>query len=95
MVDSITVEVIRHSLLSIAQEMARNLCRTAYNTVVYEIHDYGIGLHDALFVVPITLLITGVALLVATRTFSADARAMRGEQAPRSAASGARAGSAA
>ena len=47
MVDSITVEVIRHSLLSIAQEMARNLCRTAYNTVVYEIHDYGIGLHDA------------------------------------------------
>jgi N-methylhydantoinase B len=27
--------------------MARNLCRTAYNTVVYEIHDYGIGIHDA------------------------------------------------
>ena len=46
MVDSITVEVIRHSMLSAAQEMARNLCRTAYNTVVYEIHDYGIGLHD-------------------------------------------------
>jgi N-methylhydantoinase B len=47
MVDSITVEVIRHSLLASADEMARNLCRTAYNTVVYEIHDYGIGLHDA------------------------------------------------
>ncbi|MCW2701935.1 MAG: hypothetical protein JWQ45_3470 [Blastococcus sp.] len=47
MVDSITVEVIRHSLLASAQEMAQNLCRTAYNTVVYEIHDYGIGLHDA------------------------------------------------
>ncbi|NIA25529.1 MAG: hydantoinase B/oxoprolinase family protein [Gammaproteobacteria bacterium] len=47
MVDSITVEVIRHSLLASANEMARNLCRTAYNTVVYEIHDYGIGLHDA------------------------------------------------
>lgn len=46
-VDSITTEVIRHSMLSAAQEMARNLCRTAYNTVVYEIHDYGIGLHDA------------------------------------------------
>jgi N-methylhydantoinase B len=46
-VDSITVEVIRHSLLASAQEMAQNLCRTAYNTVVYEIHDYGIGLHDA------------------------------------------------
>ncbi len=46
MVDSITTEVIRHSMLSAAQEMARNLCRTAYNTVVYEIHDYGIALHD-------------------------------------------------
>lgn len=47
MVDSITTEVIRHSMLSAAQEMARNLCRTAYNTIVYEIHDYGIGLHDS------------------------------------------------
>jgi N-methylhydantoinase B len=46
MVDSITTEVIRHSMLSVADEMARNLCRTAYNTIVYEIHDYGVGLHD-------------------------------------------------
>ena len=46
MTDSITVEVIRYGLLASAQEMARNLCRTAYNTIVYEIHDYGIGLHD-------------------------------------------------
>jgi N-methylhydantoinase B len=46
-VDSITIEVIRHALLAAAEEMARNLCRTAYNTVVYEIHDYGIGIHDA------------------------------------------------
>jgi N-methylhydantoinase B len=45
--DSITIEVIRHGLLAAAEEMARNLCRTAYNTVVYEIHDYGIGIHDA------------------------------------------------
>jgi N-methylhydantoinase B len=45
--DSITTEVIRHGLLAAAEEMARNLCRTAYNTVVYEIHDYGIGIHDA------------------------------------------------
>jgi len=43
MIDSITVEVIRHSMLSAANEMARNLCRTAYNTIVYEIHDYGIS----------------------------------------------------
>lgn len=47
MLDSITVEVVRHSILASANEMARNLCRTAYNTVVYEIHDYGIGIHDA------------------------------------------------
>ncbi|CAB5076068.1 unannotated protein [freshwater metagenome] len=46
MIDSITVEVIRHSMLSACNEMARNLCRTAYNTIVYEIHDYGISLHD-------------------------------------------------
>ena len=45
--DAITVEVIRHGLLASAHEMARNLCRTAYNTIVYEIHDYGVGLHDA------------------------------------------------
>lgn len=46
MSDSITTEIVRHALLSATTEMARNLCRTAYNTVVYEIHDYGIGLHD-------------------------------------------------
>ena len=48
MSDAITTEIIRHGLLAGAEEMARNLCRTAYNTVVYEIHDYGIGIHDAL-----------------------------------------------
>ena len=46
MVDAITTEIIRHGLLSACEEMARNLCRTSYNTVVYETHDYGIGLHD-------------------------------------------------
>jgi N-methylhydantoinase B len=46
MIDAITLEVIRHGLLAAAEEMARNLCRTSYNTIVYEIHDYGIGIHD-------------------------------------------------
>lgn len=46
MTDTITTEIIRHALLGAAEEVSRNLCRTAYNTVVYEIHDYGIGLHD-------------------------------------------------
>lgn len=45
--DPITVEAIRYGLLAAAEEMATNLCRTAYNTVVYEIHDYGLGIHDA------------------------------------------------
>jgi N-methylhydantoinase B len=46
MIDAITTEVIRHGLLAAAEETARNLCRTAFNTVVYEIHDYGIGIHN-------------------------------------------------
>ena len=39
----------------------------------------GIGLREALIMVPIALLVTGIAMLVAARTFSADAKAMRGE----------------
>ncbi|MDF2990926.1 MAG: N-methylhydantoinase [Microbacterium sp.] len=46
MSDAITTEVIRHALIAAAAEVAHNLCRTAYNTVVYEIHDYGVGIHD-------------------------------------------------
>ena len=46
-VDSITVEVIRHRLLSASQEMMRNLQRTAHSTIVYEIRDFGLGIYDA------------------------------------------------
>ena len=45
-VDSITVEVIRNYLLSAAREMARNLMRTSYSTIVYEIRDFGLGIYD-------------------------------------------------
>lgn len=45
-VDSITVEVIRNYLLSAAHEMARNLMRTSYSTIVYEIRDFGLGIYD-------------------------------------------------
>jgi N-methylhydantoinase B len=45
-VDSITVEVIRNYLLSAAREMNRNLLRTAYSTIVYEVHDFGLGIYD-------------------------------------------------
>ena len=45
-VDSITVEVMRNYLLSAAREMTRNLIRTSYSTIVYEIHDFGLGIYD-------------------------------------------------
>ena len=45
-VDPITVEVIHNYLLSAAREMNRNLMRTAYNTIVYEVRDFGLGLYD-------------------------------------------------
>lgn len=45
-VDSVTVEVIRNYLLSAAREMMRNLKRTSFNTIVYEIQDFGLGLYD-------------------------------------------------
>ena len=44
--DPITVEVIHHYLLSAAREMNRNLMRTSYNTIVYEVRDFGLGLYD-------------------------------------------------
>jgi len=45
-VDSITVEVIHNYVLSAAREMNRNLIRTSYNTIVYEIRDFGLGIYD-------------------------------------------------
>ncbi|MEM7030439.1 MAG: hydantoinase B/oxoprolinase family protein [Chloroflexota bacterium] len=45
-VDQITVEVIHNYLLSAAREMNRNLTRTSYNTIVYEVHDFGLGIYD-------------------------------------------------
>lgn len=46
-VDPATVEVIRNYLSSAANEMQRTLIRTAYNTIIYEILDFGISLYDA------------------------------------------------
>ena len=44
--DPITVEVIHNYLLSAAREMERNLMRTSYSTVIYEIRDFGLGIYD-------------------------------------------------
>lgn len=45
-IDSATVEVIRNYFTSAANEMQRTLIRTAYNTIVYEIRDFGLSLYD-------------------------------------------------
>ena len=44
--DSITTEVIHNYLLSAAREMERNLMRTSYSTVIYEVRDFGLGIYD-------------------------------------------------
>jgi N-methylhydantoinase B len=45
-VDPITVEVIHNYLLSTAREMNRNLVRTSFNTIIYEVHDFGLAIYD-------------------------------------------------
>jgi N-methylhydantoinase B len=45
-VDPITLEIIRHGLIAAADEMKINLMRTAYNTVIYEVLDFSVGLFD-------------------------------------------------
>ncbi len=44
--DPITTEVIHNYFLSAAREMERNLMRTSYTTIVYEIRDFGLGIYD-------------------------------------------------
>lgn len=46
-VDPATVEVVRNHLTPATTEMQRTLIRTAYNTIVYEILDFGISLYGA------------------------------------------------
>jgi N-methylhydantoinase B len=45
-IDAATVEVVRNYLTSAATEMQRTLIRTAYNTIIYEILDFGISVFD-------------------------------------------------
>ncbi|MCY4105658.1 MAG: hydantoinase B/oxoprolinase family protein [Chloroflexi bacterium] len=47
--DPITVEVIHNYFLSAAREMERNLIRTSYSTVIYELNDFGLGIYDKQF----------------------------------------------
>ena len=40
-----------------------------------------VGLHDAMILIPISLLITAAAILMAARSFPADAKAMTDDMA--------------
>jgi len=42
-----TVEIVRHAFMSGAEQMRRNLCRSAYSPVIYEMRDCSVGLYDA------------------------------------------------
>lgn len=43
-VDPIALEIIRHSLASIADELEVDITRTAYSPLIYEYRDYAVGL---------------------------------------------------
>jgi len=45
-VDPATIEVVRNYFSSAGEEMHNTLVRTAYNTIIYEILDFGITLYD-------------------------------------------------
>src|SRR3954470_7760449 len=46
-VDPVTLEVIRHALISIANQIDANIKRTAFSAYIYEYNDFAVGLTDA------------------------------------------------
>ena len=46
MVDIITLELVRESLISVVQEMRINLTRTAYSSILYEGEDFSCVIMD-------------------------------------------------
>ncbi len=46
-VDIVTTEIIRNALTAAALEMGKTLVRTAYNPLLYEVQDYGLGIVSA------------------------------------------------
>jgi len=45
-VDSITTEVVRHSLHSAAEQMKRALIRTAFSPIIYDVLDFAVAIYD-------------------------------------------------
>src|SRR3954467_6029743 len=78
-VDPVTLEVVRNALVAYADEMSTVLSRTAYNMMIYEVHDYCVGLIDTEGQIiaqntgglPIFLADLGVAIVDGMRTFGA------------------------
>jgi N-methylhydantoinase B len=46
-VDVVTAEIVRNGMVAAANEMARTLVRTAYNPLLYDVQDYGLGIVSA------------------------------------------------
>lgn len=46
-VDPITVEIVRHSLQALTDEIETDITRTAYSPLIYEYKDYAVGVVDA------------------------------------------------
>src|SRR5437588_8332489 len=46
-IDPITLEVIRHGLVAIANQIDANIKRTAFSPYIYEYNDFAVGLTDA------------------------------------------------
>src|SRR5579862_1623430 len=46
-VDPITLEVIRHAIVSVADQIDANITRTAFSPYIYEYKDFAVGLTDA------------------------------------------------
>lgn len=46
-INPLTLEVVRHSLIAITDELETNLARTAFSPLIYEYKDFAVGLLDA------------------------------------------------
>ncbi len=46
-VDPVTAEIVRNGMVAAAHEMGRTLVRTAYNPLLYDVQDYGLGIVSA------------------------------------------------
>src|SRR5437763_15639495 len=46
-VDPITLEVIRHGIISICDQIDANITRTAFSPYIYEYKDYAVGITGA------------------------------------------------